>query len=417
MCRYLICTFGSLLQWMCFSVEYSSPAKDTRCQRRQDDPRQCFSCVFLWISYSVMDSNVTCSDVSLEDTDPYMSKEPNRTGSTVVERGDLFYITLTLHIVITCLIIFSNCLVIAAVSKYKSLKSIGNVLMANLAVADLQTALLTIPINWIVFTGVIKPQSSRTIYCAAIVPLIASLVFMVTISIDRGMAIIKPFFHKRTFTKRRAYIFSVTLWVFCILLALSSLLFQEYLAGDREVDRPVRFFTPTFTTVMVAVYGVYFVIMTSLYGTISVIARRQAKRIWQQTHSDKARQKSEAKIRRMMITVLGVFYLCWTPQMVMLYVIYVHRYHPQWVRILEGVTELLCLANSCMNPVVYAYHDRRFRTAFKDLLRISISEEEKEILSGTTFLVYWRKQSLQIISMISTGPMVFISKTSRHDDE
>ena len=340
--------------------------------------------------------------ISIETADSYDSKGLNRTRNTSPERYELFYATLVFHVVLVCLIIFSNSLVIAAVTKYKSLKSIANIFIGNLAVADLLTAILTIPISWIVYSGVIKPQDSRSLYSGGIVPVIASLVFMVVISIDRGMAIIKPFFYERNFTKRRAYIICVAIWVFCLLLAHSSRLFQEYLAGDHNPDRPVRFFTPSFTIVIVSVYVVYFVIITSLYGIISSIARHQAKRIWQQTHSDKARQKSEAKIRRMMITVLGVFYLCWTPQIVMLSVIYIYRYQSFWVRILEGFTEYLCLANSFMNPIVYAYHDKKFRAAFKDLLRIPISKKDKEILFGAAFPVHGENQVAERISTIST---------------
>ena len=366
--------------------------------------------------YNAEDSVFVSAAISTEATNADYSKEPNRTASNTPERYELFYATLVFHMALVCLMIFSNSLVIAAITRHKSLKSLANIFIGNLAVADLYTAILTIPINWIVHSGLIKPHESRIIYSAGIVPVIASLLFMVVISIERGMAIIKPFFYERNFTKRRAYIICVTIWVFCILLANSSRLFKNYLARNHNADKFVRSYTPPFIIVMVSVFGVSFVIITSLYGIISVIARHQAIRIWQQTHSDKERQKSEAKIRRMMITVLGVFYLCWTPQMVMMSVIFIYRYHPQWIRILEGFTECLCRANSFMNPIVYAYHDKKFRAAFKDLLRVPIRENDKELLYGTSFPVHGGNQVTERVSTISTRQRDIENQHTSYDD-
>ena len=81
-----------------------------------------------------------------------------------------------------------------------------------------------------------------------------------------------------------------------------------------------------------------------------------------------------------MMTVLGIFYICWLPQFILM------AYDSERASINEGLmplillSETLLLCNSFMNSFVYGYQSRQFRAAFKSILRMQILDEDRDAL-------------------------------------
>ena len=116
---------------------------------------------------------------------------------------------------------------------------------------------------------------------------------------------------------------------------------------------------------------IYTILFLTQHGVIICIARKQDRRIATETACEEAASIGEAKARKTMTLILGIFYLCWGPFVIVCLVVYGIGYGPNWLLALVNVTIILGISNSIMNPIVYACRDHKFRKAFKSLLRIN----------------------------------------------
>ena len=294
-----------------------------------------------------------------------------------------------LRILIAIIIIPGNILVVLSVAKFDYLRTIPNLFIANLAVGDMLTSFLTIPVYDIFYYYNLNIKNCYLIFCCALIPFLSSLTFLVIIALDRTLCIAKPFWYQRHVTMRRAVFLTVSCWLFTILSSFMSLLYP-YEEHDGDFCYPEdRLLTPTYVTVGSIMFAGYAFMMTGLYLYISHISWTQACRITVQTQCADVRIQNEAKIRKMLVTILGVFYLCWTPQLILYIIKYLYRYNPPEVQTLEVVTEFICVANSFMNPVIYAKQNEQFNTAFRKLLCLDSNTKNGRIRNGRVGLLVW----------------------------
>ena len=85
--------------------------------------------------------------------------------------------------------------------------------------------------------------------------------------------------------------------------------------------------------------------------------------------------RQQKKIAKMMGTVLGAYFACYIPQIIVLSaegpsVIWLH---------FEKVSALLYWANIWLNPVIYAWQSVAFRVAFRKLLGLKAGNEVEPI--------------------------------------
>ena len=288
-----------------------------------------------------------------------------------------------LRIFIAITILPGNILVVLSVAKFDYLKTMPNLFIVNLAVSDILTSFLTIPIFNMFYYYHLNIRMCEVIFSAALIPFLSSLTFLVIIALDRTIRIAKPFWYQRHITARRAISMTVFCWLTTILLSFMSLLFPYEACGNFCYPED-RVLSTTYLTVGVVMFAGYAFMMTGLYIAISHIAREQGRRIAVQTQSADVSIQNEAKVRKMLVTILGVFYLCWTPQITLYIVKYIFLYNPPEVQTLEIFTEFICLANSIMNPVIYAKQNKQFNTAFRSLLRIVLDIQDTESIPAVS---------------------------------
>ena len=283
-----------------------------------------------------------------------------------------------LRILTAIVILPGNILVVLSVVKFDYLKTIPNLFIANLAVSDMLTSFLTIPVYNIFYYFNLNIKMCYLVFCSALIPFMSSLTFLVIIALDRTVCIAKPFWYQRHVTMRKAVFLAAFSWFFSILSTFMSLLspYEEH-GGDFCYPED-HVLTPTYVAIGSIVFAGYAFMMTALYFFISHIARKQARRIAVQTQSADVSIQNEAKVRKMLVTILGVFYLCWTPQMTLYIIKYIFSYNPPGVQTLEICTEFICVANSFMNPIIYAKQNKQFNTAFRKLLRIVSNTHDEE---------------------------------------
>ena len=273
-------------------------------------------------------------------------------------------------------ICFGNILVIASMIKFEHLQTAPNVFIANLAAADILTGVISIPVYYVF--GFLE---ERVTFCyiflyASLLPSIASVSFLTLIAVDRTLCIVKPFFYLRNMTVKRAMLLSVGGWVQAMVSSFWPLILPDVRARGRCGIE--TFIVQTVWIVHIATFFFQTILFLVLYGIIGYVAHKQAQRIGVETACGETLPNGEAKIRKTMMMILGIFYLCWSPYVIGCMFVYVLGYHQSWLIVFVQVASFLVMCNSVMNPIIYACRDRTFRKAFKSLLHMKRNSDSLE---------------------------------------
>ena len=175
-----------------------------------------------------------------------------------------------LFIFISLSAIFGNTIVFVCYYKYRPLRSITNVYILSLSASDLLVAMLTVPYTFVIFVCKLQPQladnqlQSVFYMMCDMVPSILSIYALALVAIDRGIAISKPFWHRKYMNNKRASLTVVFMWLF--VFGLVSFLF---------VFDPAEF---TLFIIIMA-YALPVIIMIFCYGLMGFVAKRHAKEL------------------------------------------------------------------------------------------------------------------------------------------
>ena len=266
------------------------------------------------------------------------------------------------QVIITCsligamiiLTLVGNILVMTAFCLCKELRTITNYFLISLSLADLLTALLSMPIfmisrisedKWFpggaVFFGVWR---SLDIICGT-----ASIWNLCLVSVDRFLAVSSPLRHLVILTPGRAKTVIVLVWA--ISLGLSGLLHLSW-SYKGILITVVSFFLPLVIIVFsyVKIYQV---------TTRSCVLRR----------SGGTQLKRDVRSAKQMVLVISVFILCWVGFFVLTLILSTKKSMRSSINpaILDVVKSLTYL-NSCINPLLYTLVSRRFKKAISDIL-------------------------------------------------
>ena len=292
--------------------------------------------------------------------------------------------------VVILLTLLGNRLVIIAVTTFQRLRSVTNLFVVSLAVADLTVAILVMPYG-LVYQLNGEWRFGR-VFChfwisCDVTCCTASILHLCVISLDRYLAITQPLTYKVKMSRRRA-----TLMISCVWVCSSAISFVPIYMGwyaDTSVvvdDLTCGLNVNSVYAVISAATSFYIplVVMVIVYAKIFQIAQKQAREIKHlenqlarfseaATCDENKLQKRSKKVRRdakaikTLGTLMGLFCVCWVPFFLM-YVImpFCTSCHlPSW---LETAITWLGYTNSFINPCVYAFLNKDFRLAFKKIL-------------------------------------------------
>ncbi|XP_075696942.1 C-X-C chemokine receptor type 5 [Rhinoderma darwinii] len=246
---------------------------------------------------------------------------------------------------------------------HRSRSSTDNFLL-HLAIADL-LMLITFPfaiteamVGWIFgdyLCKVVGAISILNFYCSSLL--------LGFISIDRYLSIIYAI---RTFRKHsiKAVHFScIIVWIFCFLLSLPNI----FILGTHQIDNYTwctynqsHFPSNTWWQVgrflnHIVGFLLPMIIMTVCYSHIIATLCRSQRR-------------EKKKAVRVAIIITGVFFLCWTPFNVAVFLDTLNQYklidscELQYnLPVAITVTELLGYVHCCLNPLLYAFVGAKFR--------------------------------------------------------
>ncbi|XP_064600956.1 adenosine receptor A1-like [Liolophura sinensis] len=287
------------------------------------------------------------------------------------------------EVLLIILVAFGNILVLVAVWRFRELQTSTNIFVVNLAIADLSVALFILPLHITIF--IIPALKSVFVicmlrYCGIFLSTGSSGLILLLISIDRFIAIEKPYSYPTIMTTRVSKFLCAAAWTFVLGYASLPLL------GWNDWTPCVRC---TFSIVLPSTYVTfimcYVFIDVIIIGAINAKIFHTANKVSRQISGQAASvsgERNDSKYKTMflknkkaakgLLLVFGVFSICVLPFTIFtLWEIHAldsdSREKYDIVRIF---TTFMGIANSAMNPVIYHRRMPQFRIAFRKLLNL-----------------------------------------------
>lgn len=297
---------------------------------------------------------------------------------------------------IPVLTFFGNALVIVAVFTHKRLRTITNVFVVSLALADCMVALSVMPF------GVYQQLSNKMWELGHTLCLVSTsldvmfttttIIHLSCLAIDRYLAICRPFLHERLNNSVIA-IMVVLCWFTPILISFVPIMNEWNLTGIEDLylcffpdDSVCGFLVNTTFAVVCSTIAFYLptVFMIVCNIRIFLAAAKQAKHIHNlELHLHRhqtGKLKKETKAAKTISIIMGCFCVCWFPFFIFNIIDPIIGYKIPYVP--WTIALWLGYLNSMFNPFLYYNFNRGFRMAFRRLLTLKVcrgvSEYEDE---------------------------------------
>lgn len=309
--------------------------------------------------------------------------------------------------------LLGNTLILLAIYRNHSLRSITSVFIANLAVADFLLALLGMPFTmassityhwvfgdiWCKINGMLN-----SIFC------IASMLSLAAVSIDRYVAIIKPLQYPLIMTSRIALGMITYVWMHAITCAFLPIFgWSSYTYIYNESICTANWGENIPYTMFIFAFSFFapLMVMTYCYFHILRAARKQSKKISPRvgelkeqtlqtmvavpvafgnekgtqavedppTAKDKAKEREakekfrrETRAAKTLLIVMGTFMFCWAPHFIGMTCLLFEKCRNSWPDEYFATTTWLAMLNSGCNPIIYGVMNKKFRQSFKDIV-------------------------------------------------
>ena len=299
-----------------------------------------------------------------------------------------------IYIFIVIFTILGNTLVLVATWRERRLHEPNKYFIASLAVADLMVGMFVGPLRLYQLNLDVQSILDTSVHlCRFMVwidtlALTASIYILMFISFDRYLKISKPLHYKSRMTTSNSLKIIFIIWFI-------STAFATYAAtpdsGSKGVvitavvcllDKSKVFYT----FLAVTAFFLPTMVILVMYAFIFVVVHKRHKmlrngELGQISNASRSAFLQDIKTIKMLVTVVGVFTLCWGPYFIS---IVLFHYNPSLVdignrrlsyhvyyrsRITYAVIYILPYFNSLCNPIIYAYLDQNYKQAFKNLFQ------------------------------------------------
>ena len=267
-----------------------------------------------------------------------------------------------------------NSLVLYVVAKNKYMRSPKNLLIANLALADITFIVIcapfAIPLHW-PFGNIFCKIWKTTNYCTAIV----SVYTLALISIERFLAIIYPVKSISWRTNLNIWIAITTTWII-VLIFCAPIPFSYSAIRRADNHSYCRFSYDEKNSILPKYWEQYFrvlfflagfmlpmLVMVGLYSIMSY-------KLWKQDHvSGKSfvNIKKNRQIVKLFIVVVTAFGVCWIPIHIcnLLQVWGISTSTTPFLVAFKLTSHAMAVSNSWINPIIYGFLYEPFRRGLR----------------------------------------------------
>ncbi|XP_062388451.1 somatostatin receptor type 2-like [Sardina pilchardus] len=275
-----------------------------------------------------------------------------------------------LYFVVCAVGLCGNTLVIYVILRYAKMKTVTNIYILNLAVADvlfmlglpfiaLQLALVHWPFGLALCRVVMTVDSFNQF---------TSIFCLTVMSIDRYLAVVHPIKSTRWRKPRVAKTINLAVWAVSLLVNLPVIIYSGLNSNKSCTivwpEPQEAYYTAFIFYTFLLGFFLPLLVICLCYLLIIIKVKSSGIRV-----GSSKRKRSERKVTRMVSIVVAVFVFCWLP----FYVFNVTSVTGSLsstpaLRNTFACVVVLGYANSCANPILYAFLSENFKKSFQNVL-------------------------------------------------
>ncbi|KAG7242866.1 hypothetical protein INR49_018121 [Caranx melampygus] len=283
-------------------------------------------------------------------------------------------------VVITCMYFLvctvglcGNALVIYVILRYAKMKTVTNIYILNLAVADVlfMLGLPFIAIQLALVHWPFGPVLCRVVMTVDSLNQFTSIFCLMVMSIDRYLAVVHPIKSTKWRKPRMAKTINLAVWGVSLMVNLPIVIYSGVITKHDGCFCTIVWPEPQeayYTAFMFYTFilGFFLPLMVICLCYLFIIIKVKSSGI--RVGSSK-RKRSERKVTRMVSIVVAVFVFCWLP----FYIFNVTSVTgtistTPILRSTFAFVVVLGYANSCANPILYAFLSENFKKSFQNVL-------------------------------------------------
>ncbi|XP_047455308.1 C-C chemokine receptor type 4 isoform X1 [Mugil cephalus] len=272
--------------------------------------------------------------------------------------------------------LLGNSLVIWVICCGVRLRSMTDVCLLNLAIADL-LLVCSLPFlahqardQWLFGDGMCKVVLGIyhiVFYCG--------IFFISLMSIDRYLAIVHAVYAMRARTRSFGIIAATITWVAGFFASFPELIFlEEQSVTGKGNTSNASFCYPSYPTTdgnhhFWRVFSLFKMNTLGLFLPIVIMTFCYSQIIWRLLYS----HSSKKQAIRLVLIVVAVFFCCWVPYNIAAFFKALEYIQPgtcersKAIRLAIQITEVIAYSHSCLNPILYVFVGEKFR---RHLLRL-----------------------------------------------
>ncbi|XP_056136421.1 somatostatin-like receptor F_48D10.1 [Lampris incognitus] len=295
----------------------------------------------------------------------------NFSTQSVPFQGSSTLVTAVISLTVFVLGMTGNTLAIYVVLRYAKMKTVTNIYIFNLAVAD---ELYIVGLPFLTTQNVLSYWPFGSFLCRVVMTAdsmnqFTSIFCLTVMSIDRYLAVVHPISSTKWRHPRMAKVVSVAVWAVSFVVVLPVVFFSDvqdtFNSCNMIWPEPKDVWSTAFIlyTATLGFFGPLLVISVC-YLLIIVKVKSAGARV-----GFTKRRRSERKATRMVVVIVVVFVFCWLPFFIINIVNLVVIIPESSVT--AGIyffSVILSYANSCANPLLYGFLSDNFKQSFKKVL-------------------------------------------------
>uniref|UniRef100_A0A8C4Q9X0 Lysophosphatidic acid receptor 3 n=1 Tax=Eptatretus burgeri TaxID=7764 RepID=A0A8C4Q9X0_EPTBU len=281
-----------------------------------------------------------------------------------------YIIVMILGMIVSIVAILANLLVIVAVYIEKKFHYPLYYLIANLAASDFFAGISYLYLLFHTGPNTSKLSLSGWMLRQAMLDtsLTASVGNLLAIAVERHLTVMKMEVHSSMST-RRVFLAIAFIWFIAILMGAVPSMGWHCMCNIASCSNMAPLYSNSYVIFWTALNLLIFFIMVVLYSRILYYVKQKTKRMSKHTSLPAKRKKMTMKLLKTVCIVLGVFVICWTPGLVLLF-LDVFCTTSCDLNAPEKFFLILAEINSALNPIIYSYRDKNMWKAFKKIICI-----------------------------------------------
>ena len=322
---------------------------------------------------SVNLSRVT-NDTSTEDGDPADEEDFEHQYAGTLSFALYQVVVPTLFGAISVVGIAGNSLVIYVILSRHQMRTVINLMLLNLAIADLSFVLIVPPFTAYHFAASSWPFGDllcKLMHYSVNLTAYVTVYTLVMIAVIRYMTVVRSVQTMRIRTRRNIVLAIVAIWAVMLVVnlpILTSYGVKVHAEGYTECDHG----GPEIGKRIFATFFVFaYILPLAIIAVFSLCILRHITHQKTAMLQDRVTRSSSRKRQasRLLVLVVVVFALLWLPIHIHLLVAYFGSI-PMDVAYQVFSVVIYCLAyfNSCVNPIIYNSTSREFRVAFHEIV-------------------------------------------------